>query len=136
MFYICLSKNSSGQGLRDWVIKDEQITFLNRTECSQRFGIQESDDNIEIMDKIISKVPPHSVLLFDEVPLSSKIEQGLPSYDWSLLENKRPEEVTAVVCLQPIRLDVTFLQKSHNIIVPRDADAIELTNQYRNARVA
>ena len=134
MFYICLSRNSNGQGLRDWFGQEEQITFLNRKDCCARFNFQDSDDNIKTIEAIISKAPTHSVLLFDEVPLSSKIEQGRPSYDWSTLRNRRPNEVTAVVCLQPIRLAVTYLPKSLKIKGPQDADSIELTNQYRSSK--
>ena len=128
-FYICLSKNSNGQGLREWVEKEDNVTFLNRAECCKKFDLMDSDDNIEIIQKIISKVPTLSVIVFDEVPLASKVEKRTASYDWSSLENARPEEVTAVVCLQPIRIAPTFRAKTHTVIGPRDADVIELTNQ-------
>ena len=128
-FYICLSKNSNGLGLREWAEKEDNVTFLNRTECCERFNLVDSDDNIEIIQKIISEVPAHSVIVFDEVPLSSYVRGKIASYDWSLLENKRPEEVTAVVCLQPIRIAPTFRAKTHTVIGPKDADVIELTNQ-------
>ena len=135
MFYICLSKTSNGQGLRELVEKEEEVTFLNRTECCERFNIRDGDNNINIIEQIISEVPAHSAILFDEVPLSSKSDQGKLSYDWSSLQNKRPGEVTAVVCLQPIRLDVTFLPEGHDVVVPKDADKIQLTNQYRNTTI-
>ena len=130
-FYVCLSKNSNGRGLREMTEKEENVTFLNRAECCKQFGIVDSDDNIKIIEEVISKVPAHSVVLFDEVPLFSRID-GVASYDWSSLENKRPEEVTAVVCLQPIRIAPTFRPKTHAVIPPKDADVVELTNQYRN----
>ena len=131
-FYVCLSKNSSGQGLRECAEKEENVTFFNRTECCERFNVVDSDDNIEIIQQIISKVPAHSVIVFDEVPLTSKVEKRKASYDWSLLKNERPEEVTAVVCLQPIKIAATFRPKTHNVIGPKDADIIQLTHQYRN----
>ena len=142
-FYICLSKNSDGQGLREWAEKEDNVTFLNRTECCERFNLVDSDDNIEIIQKIISAIPAHSVIVFDEVPLTSKVEKSIrsskvqkktTSYDWSLLENTRPLEVTAVVCLQPIRIAPTFRAKTHTVIGPKDADLIELKSQYRNTR--
>ena len=131
-FFICLSKNSNGQGLRESVETAENVTFLNRTECCERVNVVDSDDNIEIIENMISEVPVHSVIIFDEVPLTSKLEKGKPSYDWSLLKNCRPEEVTAVVCLQPIRIAPTFMPKAQTVIGPTDADIIELKNQYRS----
>ena len=131
-FYICLSKNSNGQGLRECTEKEDNVTFLNRTECCERFNLVDSDDNIEIIQKIISEVPAHSVIVFDEVPLSSKVKKRKASYDWSQLENKRPEEVTAVVCLQPILIAPTFRAKIHNVIGPKDCHLIELESQYRS----
>ena len=101
MFYICFSKNSSGQGLRNWLGEMDHVTFLNRTECCERFNVEDGDDNIKIMEHIIREVPSHTALLFDEVPLTSKLESNKASYDWSSLENKRPEEVSVVVSLQP-----------------------------------
>ena len=46
VFYICFSKNSNGQGLRDEMVKEDNVTFLNRTECCERFDIVDGDDNI------------------------------------------------------------------------------------------
>ena len=131
-FFICLSKNSNGQGLKDLVVNEENVAFLNRSECCERFNIQDSDDNIKIIEEIISEVPLNSVVLIDEVPLSSKSEDGRPSYDWSSLKNNRPGEVTAVVCLQPVHLDVTFKTKDHDVVVPKAADTIWLSRQFRN----
>ena len=133
MFYICFSKTSQGQGLRDSIGKEDHVTFLNRAECCQKFNIEDGDDNIKVMQHIIAEVPPNSVVLFDEVPLASKFEKQKASYDWSLLENKRPEEVTAVVCLQPILIAPTFMPKIHTVIGPKEADVIRLTQQYRNS---
>ena len=133
-FYICLCKNSNGQGLREWVEKEDNVTFLNRNECCERFNLVDGDNNIEMIQKIISEVPAHSVVVFDEVPLTSKVENRTASYDWSSLENKRPEEVTAVVCLQPIRIAPTFRARTHTVIGPKDCDVIELKSQYRSSR--
>ena len=131
-FYVCLSKNSNGQGLKELTEKEDNVTFLNRTECCERFSLVDNDNNIEFIQKIISEVPAHSVIVFDEVPLTSKMERKMASYDWSSLENKRPEEITAVVCLQPIRIAPTFRGKTHNVICPKDCDSIELKCQFRN----
>ena len=130
-FSVCLSKNSNGQGLRKSAEEEENVTFLNRSECCEQFDIVDGDDNVTIIEEVIAKVPAHSVVIFDEVPLFSRID-GVASYDWSSLENKRPGEVTAVVCLQPIRIAPTFRPKTHAVIPPKDADVVELTNQYRN----
>ena len=133
LFYICFSKNSSGQGLRDWLGEMDHVTFLNRTECCERFNVRDGDDNIKMMEDIIREVQPHTVLFFDEVPLASKLESNEISYNWSSLENKRPEEVSVVVSLQPLLLAATrHRHRSHNVIGPRNADVIELSNQYRN----
>lgn len=140
MFYICLSKNSTGQGLREWVGEEEHVTFLNRTECLQMFNIQDDDNQIQIIETIISRLPPKTVVLFDEVPLFSKMERrhgriqrGRFSYDWSMLENLRPEEVTVVVCIQPIRIAATFKNLCCDVTVPADADVIRLSSQYRSS---
>ena len=125
---------SSGLGLREWAERSDGVTFLNRTECCQRFDIKDNNDNIKIIEKVISEVPAHSVVIFDEVPLSSKRTSKELSYNWSTLKNRRPEEVTAVVCLQPIRLDVAFKAKTHNVRGPKDADMIELSHQYRSTQ--
>ena len=129
-----MSKNSNGQGLRDELVNEDNVTFLNRSDCCERFDIEDSDNNIEIIQKIISNVPAHSVILFDEVPLTSisNVEKRTFSYDWSLLKNMRPVEVTAVICLQPIRIAPTFRAKTHKVIGPEEADMVLLTNQYRN----
>ena len=149
-FHICLSQKSTGKGLRELAESDDaSVSFFNRAECCQRFNITDDKDNIKIIEKVISEVPAQSVVLFDEVPLSCKnlmtesfstsgrnLRRGpsfqQESYDWSTLKNKRPDEVTAVVCLQPIRLDVTFKNMTLDVTGPEDADVIVLTNQYRN----
>ena len=131
-FYVSLSKNSDAEGLRERVNKEQNVVFLNRTQCCDKFDLVDRDDNIEIIQSVISELPAQSVITFDEVPLTSKEEKNKAFYDWSLLENKRPAEVTAVVCLQPIRIAPAFRQKTHSVVGPKDADVIELTNQYRN----
>ena len=134
IFYICLSKNSNGLGLKKLFEKEDHVTFFNRKECCEKIGFDDNDNTIGIIDKIISHpfIPAHSVVIFDEVPLTSKIEKRRPCYDWSSLKNTRPGEVTAVVCLQPIRLAVTFESQAHNMTGPKDADMVELNRQYRN----
>ena len=133
MFYICFSKTSQGQGLRNSIRKEDHVTFLNRAECCQKFNIKDGDDNIKVMQQIIAEVPPSSVVLFDEVPLPSRFEKQKASYDWSLLENKRPEEVSVVVCLQPLLIAATLKTKAQNVKSPSTADVIELTDQHRNS---
>ena len=96
------------------------VTFLNRTECCKRFNVEDGDDNIKIMEHIIREVPPHTALLFDEVPLTS----NKASYDWSSLENKKPEEVSVVVSLQPLLLDATRKTRAHNVKGPTNADVV------------
>ena len=64
MFYICFSKTSQGQGLRDSIGKEDHVTFLNRAECCQKFNIEDDDDNIKVMQQIIAEVPPSSILNF------------------------------------------------------------------------
>ena len=107
IFHICLSQHGSGQGLRNSLSKATNVTFFNRKECCQRFNIDDSDDNIGIIEHIIKKVPPSTAVFFDEVPLASRILGSKTSYDWSSLENKRPDEVTVVLSLQPLLLSAT-----------------------------
>ena len=132
IFYICFSQHGDGQGLREWVEKTNFGTFLNRKECCERFNTSDSDDNIKMMENIVEKVPPHTAILFDEVPLASRILDNKTSYDWSSLDNKRPDEVTVVVSLQPLLLAATPRTKSRNVRGPKNADVIKLTRQYRN----
>ena len=132
MFYICFSKTSQGQGLRDWIGKEDHVTFLNRAECCQRFNIEDGDDNIKVIQHIIAEVPPSSVVFFDEVPLTSNFERKKASYDWSQLENRRRDEVTVVVCLQPLLIAATLKTTAQNVKSPPTADAIQLKDQYRN----
>ena len=110
------------------------MTFLNRKECCERFNVEDGDDNIKIMEHIINEVPPNTALLFDEVPLTSKVENQTTSYDWSSLENKRSEEVSVVVSLQPLLLEAKTKTKSQDVAGPRNADVIRLTSQYRNTK--
>ena len=113
--------------------EENSVTFLNREEVCQMFNVVDGDDNIRVMQEIISQLPANSVIAFDEVPLTSKVEMKKASYDWSSLENKRPDEVTVVVCLQPLRIAPTFTPKTHKVKGPKDADVIELMQQYRNS---
>ena len=38
-FYVTLSKNSDAGGLREWVRKDENVIFLNRAQCCDKFDV-------------------------------------------------------------------------------------------------
>ena len=132
IFYICFSKNSTGQGLRDWVGDKENVTFLNRNECCERFNINDDGDNIKMIEHIIQVAPPETVLLFDEVPLASSLRRSKTPYDWSSLKNKRPQEVTAVISLQPLLIRATPKGDSQIVKGPIDAHVVELSSQYRN----
>ena len=65
-FYICLSKNSNCQELKKLAEMEDNVTFLNRDKCCERFSLVDSDNNIEMIQKIISEVPAHSVIVFEE----------------------------------------------------------------------
>ena len=119
IFYICFSQLGSGKGLREWVENTDHITFLNRQECCDTFQIEDCDDNIAVIENTIEAVPADTALLFDEVPLASRIVGSKTSYDWSSLENRRPEEVTVVVSLQPLVLTATPKARPHNVKGPR-----------------
>ena len=123
-------------------LKEEiRVETYSRQECCEVFVIDDSDDNIATIEGVIENVPGDSVIVFDEVPLESKTvkQEGKnarqkSSYDWSRLSNRRPTEVTAIVCLQPISQTPTNKHKSRAIIVPEQADTIELTKQYRSTK--
>ena len=67
------------------------------------FDVEDGDNNIMIQQAIIAKVEKNSVVVFDETPLSSNIENRKVSYNWSVHENKRADdEVVVIVCLQPL----------------------------------
>ena len=54
-------------------MEEGNVTFLNRSECCERFSIEESDDNIKIIEEIISTVPLNSVVLNSWVRLNSVV---------------------------------------------------------------
>ena len=56
--------------------KEEQITFLNRKECCEIFNIQDSDDNIKVIEQVISEAPKYSLMRF-LFPVGS-VKEDLP----------------------------------------------------------
>ena len=133
------------------------VETFSRQESLEKFGFENSSDNIAAIEGIIENVPADSVVVFDEVPLESrsvnqdiKVMRQKASHDWSSLRNRRPTEVpagvfcfvfylifvqiTAIVCLQPISQAPTNKHKSRSITAPEDADAIVLTKQYRSTK--
>ena len=110
VIYICFSKNSQGRELKLNFKKELQVgeeisveTF-SRQESLEKFGFENSLDNIAAIEGIIENLPADSVVVFDEVPLESrsvkqdiKVVRQKASHDWSSLRNRRPTEVPAVV---------------------------------------
>ena len=137
IFYVCFSKNSTGEELINWFKNEFESTTaklktFTRKECCQEFDVDDIDDNISVIEKIVSAIPEDSVIVFDETPFSSKGEGRKRSFDWSSLTNKR-KSVTVIVSLQPVVLEETIKSKEHEILYPTEADVVELTQQYRSS---
>ena len=111
VIYICFSKNSQGRELKLNFKKELQVgeeisveTF-SRQESLEKFGFENSSDNIAAIEGIIENLPADSVVVFDEVPLESrsvnqdgiKVVRQKASHDWSSLRNRRPTEVLVIV---------------------------------------
>ena len=116
------------------------IEVYSRAECCAAFGVNDSRDNISTIEQLIEKVPEETVIVFDEVPIETMNRSTRnsintkPSYDWSRLTNNRPDDVSVVVCLQPVSQTPTKLHRSRAIIGPEKADVIQLTRQYRSTK--
>ena len=104
------------------------IQTYSRQDACNKLKVVDSDNNIVVLEEIISKLPENSVAMFDEVPLSSKDLAG-PSFNWSSLKNTRGNDVTVVVCLQPLLSKVTLKSKGHTVMPPVEADVINLRKQ-------
>ena len=107
------------------------IKTYSRQDACNELKVVDSDSNIVVLEEMISKLPKNSVAMFDEVPLTSKNHTG-SSFDWSSLKNTRGNDVTVVVCLQPLLSKVTLRSKGHTVVPPVEADVINLTRQYRS----
>ena len=108
--------------------------MYSREECCKEFDVQDSDDNVKVLEDIIAKLPDSSVAMFDEVPLiSNQKNKRKPSYDWSSLKNSRAPDVSIVICLQPLKIGSTLKHKAHFVKGPAEADVIELVKQFRSS---
>ena len=81
------------------------VETFSRQESLEKFGFENSSDNIAAIEGIIENVPADSVVVFDEVPLESrsvnqdiKVVRQKASHDWSSLRNRRPTEVIVIFC--------------------------------------
>ena len=83
------------------------VETFSRQESLEKFGFENSSDNIAAIEGIIENLPADSVVVFDEVPLENKsvnqdgkVVRQKASHDWSSLRNRRPTEVLVIVfCL-------------------------------------
>lgn len=138
VFYICFSKSSKGKELcgnfrNELEIENTaDVKTYSRQDACNKLKVVDSDNNIVVLEEIISKLPENSVAMFDEVPLTSE-DHVRPSFDWSSLKNTRGNDVTVVVCLQPLLSKVTLKSKGHTVMPPGEADVINLTRQYRSS---
>ena len=94
--------------------------------------MDDSADNISVIEQVVAAIPEDSVIVFDETPFSSKGTGRKRSFDWSSLRNQR-KRVTVIVSLQPVVVEETIKCKEHDILYPTDADVVELTQQYRSS---
>ena len=119
---------------RDFDGEPACLEVLSRSECCQKFGVHDGNDNIKVINDIITKLPKQTVILFDESPLTSTDGDGVtPSYNWTSLKNERPD-VSVIISLQPVRMHPTLKSKQHNLEWPADADVIELKTQFRSTQ--
>ena len=138
VIYVCFSNNSDGEELRGQFkaefrnFSNVEVRLYSRAECCEEFGVNDSDDNLSVIKEIVSTVSEDSVIMFDEVPLSSKGSGKRRRFDWTELKNIR-QDVTAIVSLQPVIQEETITSRSHQVQCPGQADVVELTQQYRSS---
>ena len=82
-----------------------------------------------MITQIGEKMPCNSVLLIDEAPLCHEVDP--PSFDWSELKNPRPEDISIIICMQPLRQQPTLKSMQQTPIWPKKVDMIILETQYR-----
>ena len=79
---------------------ENKLKSFTRQECLKHFEIEENEDDVVVIQNILKspKLNQGTVIFFDE----TSIERPNKSYDWSMLQNPRPE-VTAIVSFQPLQ---------------------------------
>ena len=135
--FICLSQTSEGTALRSQfkaelrVAEEIPVRTFSRREILEHLGLEDMADNAELINQIIKHedIKPGTCILFDEVPMLHELDP--PSYDWSKLVNTR-DDVTAVVCIQPVRPHGTLKSVKHALTWPENADILTLERQFRS----
>ena len=140
VFFIVLASDTDGAQLKKTFREEFQtrnqfveVTLLNREECVDYFDIEDSRNEIEMIHSIISKVPPHSLVFFDEAPMKTDNEQTGRHYDWSMLVNDRRESVFLLISFKPVVPMSTRSYISVDIKWPAGAEVVTLTRSYRQS---
>jgi hypothetical protein len=139
VIYVVFSKNSHGLELQQRFKSefrnenDINIQTYSRQECCEKYHVEDSDDNIFVIENIVKQVEEDTIIMFDECPMERKMKLWGNDYDWKDLRNTG-KNVTLVVCLQPIMMEPTSHSAPSDVLGPRNASVVLLSNQYRNSK--
>ena len=138
VFFVIFNKSSEGtsklkqdfeQNYKNHV--ESKLHTFTRSESLQYFAVQDDKDDLKVIQNILLKLPPSSVILFDETPIVRGKDK---SNDWSGLQNTRSNEnISMIVSFQPLQESTTRNVKPVKLKLPSNAVQIELTRAYRTS---
>ena len=138
VFFVIFNKSSEGtsklkqdfeQNYKNHV--ESKLHTFTRSESLQYFAVQDDKDDLKVIQNILLKLPPSSVILFDETPIVRGRDK---SSDWSGLQNTRSNEnISMIVSFQPLQESTTRNVKPVKLKLPSNAVKIELTRAYRTS---
>ena len=140
VFFVIFNKSSEGtsklkqdfvQSYKNKNNAESKLQTLTRFESLQYFDVQDDEDDLKVIQNILLKLPPSSVILFDETPIVRGKDK---SNDWSGLQNTRSNEnISMIVSFQPLQESTTRNVKPVKLKLPSNAVKIELTRAYRTS---
>ena len=99
IYYIVLARDSDGDQLKKQFREEFQtenqnvnLQVLNRDECIEKFGIEKTNNEIDLIHSIVSSVPENSLIFCDEALMKTDNTQTGKDYNWSNLRNERATE--------------------------------------------
>ena len=99
IYFIVLARDSDGDQLKKLFQEDFQtenknvnLTVLNRDECIEMFGIENTSNEIDLVHSIMKSVPQNSIIFCDEALMKTDNTQTGKHYNWSNLRNERATE--------------------------------------------
>ena len=138
VFFVIFNKSSEGtsklkqdfeQNYKNHV--ESKLHTFTRSESLQYFAVQDDKDDLKVIQNILLKLPPSSVILFDETPIVRGKDK---SNDWTGLQNTRSNEnISMIVSFQPLQESTTRNVKPVKLKLPSNAVKIELTRAYRTS---